>query len=96
MNSTGHSEYNIPAYVHLFMRKQITTRLKRKWVFLGLPSEFYSFASIMCFSMQIIIFVTNKLVCQEQIHVFCFSPARSRKNMRFLSETTSSTSITYI
>lgn len=41
MNSSGHSDYNMPAYVHLFMREQITVCQKK--VFLGLQFEFYSF-----------------------------------------------------
>lgn len=45
VNSTGYSDYNIPAYVHHFMRKQITMSLKKR-CFLGLPSEFYTFLQL--------------------------------------------------
>ena len=63
VNSTGYSDYNIPAYVHFFMRKHITVNPK-KGVFWLFHLNLY-FPSIMGFSTQIIIFVTNKLVCQE-------------------------------
>lgn len=71
MNSTGYSDYNI--------RKQITLSPKIKVFFGGLPYEFYSISSIMGFSTQIIIFVTNKLTCQEQIYICYFGPAGIEK-----------------
>lgn len=45
VNSTEYSDYNIPAYVHHFMRKQITMSPKKR-CFLGLPSEFYTFLQL--------------------------------------------------
>lgn len=46
LNSTGHSDYNIPAYVQLFRRKQITVSKKKKCCIGDLNMDFIVFIQL--------------------------------------------------
>lgn len=93
LNSTGHSDYNIPAYVQLFRRKQITMILKKEKCFIGVFDRNFVVFIQLWFSQSKLQYLWQIFCDAETNSSIRFMQVRRKHNQKFRVKKSSSPTI---